>query len=33
MSFEFIERSECEHGFREENIEELFTQLEKSGAY
>lgn len=33
LSFEFIERSECEHGFREENIEELFSQLEKSGAY
>ncbi|HWW72764.1 MAG TPA: VOC family protein [Duganella sp.] len=33
MSFEFIERSACEHGFREENIEELFAQLEKSGAY
>jgi 4-hydroxyphenylpyruvate dioxygenase-like putative hemolysin len=33
MSFEFIERSTCEHGFREENIGELFAQLEKSGAY
>lgn len=33
LSFEFIERSACEHGFREENIEELFSQLEKSGAY
>jgi len=33
LSFEFIERSTCEHGFREENIGELFAQLEKSGAY
>jgi len=33
LSFEFIERSACEHGFREENIHELFAQLEKSGAY
>lgn len=33
LSFEFIERDASEHGFREENIQELFSQLEKSGAY
>jgi len=33
LSFEFIERDASEHGFREENIHELFSQLEKSGAY
>lgn len=33
LSFEFIERKEGEHGFREENIQELFAQLERSGAY
>jgi 4-hydroxyphenylpyruvate dioxygenase-like putative hemolysin len=33
LSFEFIERDASEHGFREENINELFAQLEKSGAY
>jgi methylmalonyl-CoA/ethylmalonyl-CoA epimerase len=32
MSFEFIERS-GEENFLEENIQELFTQLEKKGAY
>lgn len=33
LSFEFIERDSSEHGFREENINELFAQLEKSGAF
>lgn len=33
LSFEFIERNPSEQGFREENINELFAQLEKSGAY
>ncbi|WP_035060870.1 VOC family protein [Andreprevotia chitinilytica] len=32
LSFEFIERS-GEQGFLEENVTELFAQLEKSGAY
>ncbi|MYM84895.1 glyoxalase [Duganella sp. FT50W] len=32
MSFEFIERH-GEQGFLEENVHELFAQLEKSGAY
>lgn len=32
LSFEFIERT-GEDGFLEENVNELFAQLEKSGAY
>lgn len=32
LSFEFIKRSGAE-GFLEENVQELFDQLEKSGAY
>ena len=32
MSFEFIERT-SEHGFLQENIRELFEQLEKADAY
>ena len=32
MSFEFIERN-GEDGFREENVNDLFSQLEQSGAY
>ncbi|NHZ35810.1 VOC family protein [Massilia rubra] len=32
LSFEFIERN-GEEGFLEENVNELFAQLEKSGAY
>lgn len=32
LSFEFIERS-SEQGFLEENVQNLFEQLEKSGAY
>ncbi|MDO8310382.1 MAG: VOC family protein, partial [Sideroxyarcus sp.] len=33
LSFEFIQRDEGENGFREENIQSLFSQLEQSGAY
>lgn len=32
LSFEFIERNGAE-GFAEENVQELFNQLERSGAY
>lgn len=32
LSFEFIKRT-TEHGFLESNVQQLFEQLEKSGAY
>ena len=32
LSFEFIKR-DSEHGFLESNVQQLFEQLEKSGAY